>query len=115
MLSVVSIDPAGRSGQQESQDPADAAHVGRRFRRDQEAPVRTRVTHDRLLVGGEGDPADQMAHASEHHIKYGDVRLHSIRLSVKHRPHLEIVLGDPEVLPDHARTQWISFASCEEG
>ena len=66
-------------------------------------------------MGDEGDPAGQMAHAGERHIKYGDVRLHSIRLSVKHGPHLEIILGDPEVLPDHARTQWISFASCEEG
>ena len=54
LLSVVSIDPAGRSGQQEFQDPADAIHVGRRFQRDREAPDRSRVARDQSLAGDDG-------------------------------------------------------------
>ena len=39
-----------------------------------------------------------MANASERHVGYGDVRLHPLGIPLKHRPHLDVVLGDPEAL-----------------
>ena len=115
LFPAASFDPTGRAGHRKPQGSADAVHVGRRFRRERVAPFRARVAHDRALAGGEGgpdpfrrhplplpqrDPAGQVAHAGERHVGDGDMRLHPVGLPMEHRPHLEIVLGDPEALLD---------------